>query len=219
MTTTRAAKYLAPIDLGKTIQFGDRHTGNWPTGTLQEIDATQDALIRLTIIAGKDSGTYDVHPEDEITITGKPSPTRQGEQPAGAFIDELNTAHVRIEPNLSLGEPRHEIRATQRGIVNGRQLLADVARNLGNPEPEVQRILDRYDKARTTLTNKPNEIREIRSAKTIGQSGNTGHKGKCGHNGGQGIGAGHTCTCVRTAHHSLNSEQPHGCSCGATWKD
>lgn len=209
MTTTRAAKYLAPIDLGKTIQFGDRHTGNWPTGTLQEIDATQDALIRLTIIAGKDSGTYDVHPEDEITITGKPSPTPE----------EPNTVHVRIEPNLSLGDARHEIRATQPATINGRQFIADVARNLGNTEEEVNRILDGYDKSRTTLTNKPNEIREIRSAKTIGQSGNTGHKGKCGHNGGQGIGAGHTCTCVRTAHHSLNSEQPHGCSCGATWKD
>lgn len=195
MTTTRAAKYLAPIDLGKTVQFGDRYTGNWPTGTLQEIDATQDALIRLTIIAGKDSGTYDVHPEDEITITGKPSPEPE---------EEPNTVYVRIEPNLRLGDTRHEIRATQQGLVNGRQFIADVARNLGNAEEEVNRILDGYDKARS---------------KIIGQSGNTGHKGKCGHNGGQGIGAGHTCTCVRTAHHSLNSEQPHGCSCGATWKD
>lgn len=190
MTTTRAAKYLAPIDLGKTIQLLDRYTGNWPTGTLQEIDATQDALIRLTIIAGKDSGTYDVHPEDEITITGKPSPTRQGEQ--------QNTAYVRIEPQLA-----------QQGTINGRQFIADVARALGNAEEEVNRILDGYDKARP---------------KTIGQSGNTGIKGKCGHNGGQGIGAGHTCTCVRTAHHGLDSERlsserPHACPCGATWKD
>ena len=157
MTTTRAAKYLAPIDLGKTIQLLDRYTGNWPTGTLQEIDATQDSLIRLTIIAGKDSGTYDVHPEDEITITGKPSPTRQGEQP--------NTVHVRIEPKISAGQ-------------------------------------------------------------RIGQSGNAGHTTLdaalgtyCGHNGGQGIGAGHTCTCTRGAHHDLDSERPHGCPCGASWKD
>lgn len=194
MTTTRAAKYLAPIDLGKTIQLLDRYTGNWPTGTLQEIDATQDALIRLTIIAGKDSGTYDVHPEDEITITGKPSPAPE----------EPKTVYVRIEPKLSLGDTRHEIRATQPATINGRQFIADVARNLGNTEEEVNRILDGYDKART---------------KTIGQSGNTGHHGKCGHNGGQGIGAGHTCTCVRTAHHSLASERPHGCPCGAAWKD
>lgn len=203
MTTTRAAKYLAPIDLGKTIRMGNHCTSEFPAGSLLTIDATEHALIQLTIIAGKDSGTYNVDPDDEISITGKPSPTPE----------EPNTVHVRIEPNLRLGDTRHEIRATQQGIVNGRQFIADVARNLGNTEEEVNRILDGYDKARTTLTNKPNEIREIKANPPAGQLG------KCGHNGGQGIGAGHTCTCVRTAYHSLNSEQPHGCSCGATWKD
>lgn len=216
MTTTRAAKYLAPIDLGKTIQLLDRYTGNWPAGTLQEIDATQDALIRLTIIAGKDSGTYDVHPEDEITITGKPSPAPE----------DPNTVHVRIEPQLSLGDARTAIRDSERGIVNGRQFIADVARALGNAEEEVQRMLDGYDKARRILTNGPNEIREIKANPPAGQLGECGHTTLdaalgtyCGHNGGQGIGAGHTCTCTRTAYHSLDSERPHGCPCGAAWKD
>lgn len=39
----------------------------------------------------------------------------------------------------------------------------------------------------------------------------------CGHNGGQGIGSGHTCTCTRTAGHPLDSDRPHGCSCFALW--
>lgn len=41
--------------------------------------------------------------------------------------------------------------------------------------------------------------------------------GLCGHNGGQGIGAGHTCQCTRTAGHPLDSDRPHGCSCFALW--
>ena len=42
---------------------------------------------------------------------------------------------------------------------------------------------------------------------------------KCGHNGGQGIGAGHVCLCVREKGHPLDSDRPHGCSCMALWKD
>ena len=38
---------------------------------------------------------------------------------------------------------------------------------------------------------------------------------KCGHNGGQGIGSGHVCLCVRGKDHL----PAHGCSCGAIWKD
>lgn len=39
----------------------------------------------------------------------------------------------------------------------------------------------------------------------------------CGHDGGQGIGAGHVCRCTRKRGHALDSERPHGCSCGAMW--
>jgi hypothetical protein len=42
---------------------------------------------------------------------------------------------------------------------------------------------------------------------------------RCGHNGGQGIGAGHVCTCVRLKGHAFDSNRPHGCSCGALWAD
>lgn len=41
----------------------------------------------------------------------------------------------------------------------------------------------------------------------------------CGHSGGVGIGAGHTCICVRTPWHAMDSERPHGCACGALWED
>lgn len=40
---------------------------------------------------------------------------------------------------------------------------------------------------------------------------------RCAHNGGQGVGAGHTCKCVRSKGHPLDSDRPHGCSCGALW--
>jgi len=43
--------------------------------------------------------------------------------------------------------------------------------------------------------------------------------GQCGHNGGQGIGAGHVCECVRAAGHPLDSDRPHGCTCMALWAD
>jgi len=39
----------------------------------------------------------------------------------------------------------------------------------------------------------------------------------CDDNGGQGIGAGHVCKCVRTAGHPNDSDRPHGCVCGALW--
>ena len=38
---------------------------------------------------------------------------------------------------------------------------------------------------------------------------------RCGNNGGQGIGAGHVCICVRAKHPP--GKLLHGCSCGATW--
>ncbi len=41
----------------------------------------------------------------------------------------------------------------------------------------------------------------------------------CGHNGGQGIGAGHTCRCNRPTGHPHDSDRPHGCECGAPWAD
>lgn len=75
MSTTRAAKYLALVDLGKTIQLLDRYTGEWVTGELYWIDAgNAGSSITLTILATKDSGKYTVHADDEITIIGQPSP-------------------------------------------------------------------------------------------------------------------------------------------------
>lgn len=41
----------------------------------------------------------------------------------------------------------------------------------------------------------------------------------CNHNGGRGIGAGHVCRCVRPAGHPLDTDRPHGCSCGALWAE
>lgn len=41
----------------------------------------------------------------------------------------------------------------------------------------------------------------------------------CAHNGGQGIGAGHTCRCNRETGHPHDSDRPHGCECGALWAD
>ncbi len=74
MTTTRAAKYLAPIDLGKTITVTDTDTGHIVTGELTHIDAIDCSPIGLTIIAGKYSGHYLVEHDDEITLAGQPSP-------------------------------------------------------------------------------------------------------------------------------------------------
>ena len=42
---------------------------------------------------------------------------------------------------------------------------------------------------------------------------------RCNDDGGQGVGAGHVCRCVRPAGHSLDAERPHGCPCGAPWAD
>lgn len=41
--------------------------------------------------------------------------------------------------------------------------------------------------------------------------------GRCNHNGGDGIGAGHACSCVRSVGHPLDDARPHGCNCGALW--
>lgn len=42
---------------------------------------------------------------------------------------------------------------------------------------------------------------------------------RCLHDGGTGVGAGHECRCVRPAGHELDSDRPHGCTCGALWAD
>ena len=44
-------------------------------------------------------------------------------------------------------------------------------------------------------------------------------KARCDHDGGRGIGAGHVCRCVRAPGHPLDSDRPHGCTCGALWAD
>lgn len=41
----------------------------------------------------------------------------------------------------------------------------------------------------------------------------------CQHDGGIGIGAMHTCYCIRPKDHPIDSERPHGCNCGALWAD
>lgn len=74
MTTTRAAKYLTPLDTGKTITIIDKETGHHVTGQLQRIDATDCSPIDLTIIAGKNSGHYLVQFNDQVTITGTDTP-------------------------------------------------------------------------------------------------------------------------------------------------
>ena len=74
MTTTREAKYLAAVDLGKTITVTDTDTDKTVTGELQSIEATDCSDIQLSIIAGKDSGTYHVAHDDEVTITGANTP-------------------------------------------------------------------------------------------------------------------------------------------------
>lgn len=74
MTTTREAKYLAAVDLGKTITVTDTDTDKTVTGELQSIEATDCSDIQLNIIAGKDSGTYHVAHGDEVTITGTDTP-------------------------------------------------------------------------------------------------------------------------------------------------
>lgn len=48
-------------------------------------------------------------------------------------------------------------------------------------------------------------------------SGTPDRGGSCGGSGGQGIGAGHVCVCIRPAGHPLDSDRPHGCECGALW--
>lgn len=73
MTTTRAAKYLAPIDIGKTVTFTDADADQIHTGELTHIDAL-DYNIELGIMAGKDSGHYRVEHEQEVALTGQPSP-------------------------------------------------------------------------------------------------------------------------------------------------
>jgi hypothetical protein len=40
---------------------------------------------------------------------------------------------------------------------------------------------------------------------------------RCDNNGGQGIGAGHVCRCIRETGHPDDSDRPHGCPCGAVW--
>lgn len=42
---------------------------------------------------------------------------------------------------------------------------------------------------------------------------------KCFHDGGQGIGAGHVCLCIREHDHPDDSDRPHACGCGAVWAD
>lgn len=42
---------------------------------------------------------------------------------------------------------------------------------------------------------------------------------QCQHEGGMGIGAGHVCYRVRARGHPIDSDRPHGCSCGALWAD
>lgn len=41
--------------------------------------------------------------------------------------------------------------------------------------------------------------------------------GACNDDGGIGIGSGHVCRCIRKADHPLDSDRPHGCTCGALW--
>lgn len=159
MTTTRAAKYLAPVDLGKTIQLLDRYTGEWPTGTFEGIETTNhpDAYILVTIRNSLGfTHTYDIHPHDEVSITGQDSP------PATHGSDQ-----------------------------------AEPAEQLPAPIPAAQAADGRV--GYTTLDA------------ALGAH--------CGHNGGQGIGAGHTCACVRADGHPHDSDRPHGCPCGAVWKD
>lgn len=74
MTTTREAKYLAPIDIGKTVTVTDTDAGKTVTGELLRIDALEGCPIDLTIIAGKDSGNYLVQLDDPVTITGTDTP-------------------------------------------------------------------------------------------------------------------------------------------------
>lgn len=74
MTTTRDAKYLAPVDIGKTVTFTDTDTGKTVTGELLRIDALDCSPIDLTIIAGKDSGQYLVQLDDPVAITGTDTP-------------------------------------------------------------------------------------------------------------------------------------------------
>ncbi|MGQ3384489.1 hypothetical protein [Glutamicibacter sp. TV12E] len=70
MSITRAAKYLAAVDLGKTITVTDTDTDKTVTGELQSIEATDCSDIQLSIIAGKYSGRYHLEPDDVVTITG-----------------------------------------------------------------------------------------------------------------------------------------------------
>ena len=71
---TREAKYLAPVDIGKTVTVTDTDTGKTVTGELLHIDAIDCSPIDLTIIAGKDSGHYLVQLDDPVTISGTDTP-------------------------------------------------------------------------------------------------------------------------------------------------
>jgi len=100
MTTTRAAKYLAPIDLGKTIAVTDANTGKTVTGELQSIDAI-GYNIELGIIAGKDSGEYRVNYDAEVALTGQPSPDGW-DQPAQALPAPIPAAQAADDAELGI---------------------------------------------------------------------------------------------------------------------
>lgn len=70
MSVTRAAKYIAIVDQGKTITVTDCETGTTVTGELNGIDAVYSSTVKLIINAGKGLGIYRVMPDDEVTITG-----------------------------------------------------------------------------------------------------------------------------------------------------
>jgi hypothetical protein len=43
------------------------------------------------------------------------------------------------------------------------------------------------------------------------------HVDICNSHGGTGVGSDHDCRCIRAQGHPLDSDRPHGCSCGAMW--
>ncbi len=73
MTINRQAKYLSVNDFGKTITFTDADTGKTITGEFTYIDAI-DYNIELGIRAAKNSGRYRVDHDDEVSVTGTPTP-------------------------------------------------------------------------------------------------------------------------------------------------
>lgn len=54
-------------------------------------------------------------------------------------------------------------------------------------------------------------------------SSSIGFEATCPSIGGRGIGAGHVCICMRLNGHPAvdwpDENRPHGCVCGAMWKD